>query len=90
MTLKLSSMGIRVDIDALKRQLTIRDAEDSKELYFHKRLLDSSLPLSLGGGIGQLQLSMLLLQKAHIWEIQTRIWPDEMIALSAKNGIQLL
>ncbi len=90
MALELSSMGIRVDIEALNRQLTIRDAEDRKELYFHKRLLDDTLPLSIGGGIGQSRLCMLMLQKAHIGEIQTSIWPDEMIKLCAKNGINLL
>ncbi|RKX78630.1 MAG: aspartate--ammonia ligase, partial [Spirochaetes bacterium] len=74
----------------LKRQLKIRDAEDRKELYFHKRLLDDTLPLSLGGGIGQSRLCMLMLQKAHIGEIQTSIWPDEMITLCEENGINLL
>ncbi|HAK44360.1 MAG TPA: aspartate--ammonia ligase [Spirochaeta sp.] len=90
MAFELSSMGIRVDVQALENQLKIRDAEDRRELYFHKRLLDGSLPLSLGGGIGQSRLSMLLLQKAHIGEIQTSIWPDEMITLCKENGINLL
>lgn len=90
MALELSSMGIRVDIAALERQLSIRNAEDRRELYFHKRLLDGTLPLSIGGGIGQSRLSMQLLQKAHIGEIQASVWPDEMTRICAENNIPLL
>jgi aspartate--ammonia ligase len=87
---ELSSMGIRVDREALLRQLSIRNANDRLELYFHKRLLDGTLPLSIGGGIGQSRLSMLYLQKAHIGEIQASVWPDEMIRVCRENGINLL
>ena len=75
---ELSSMGIRVDRKALLHQLEITGKEERKELYFHKRLLEDSLPLSIGGGIGQSRLCMLLLKKAHIGEIQSSIWPEEM------------
>jgi len=76
--LELSSMGIRVDKEALLRQLEITGEQKRKELYFHKRLLEGSLPLSIGGGIGQSRLCMFFLRKAHIGEIQASIWPDEM------------
>lgn len=87
---ELSSMGIRVDRVALERQLAIRDAEDRKELYFHRRLLDGTLPLTMGGGIGQSRLSMLILRKAHIGEIQASVWPDEMVETCSSHGIRLL
>lgn len=90
MAFELSSMGIRVDKEALERQLVIRKAEERKNLYFHKRLLDSKLPQSIGGGIGQSRLSMLLLKKAHIGEIQSSIWPEEMKRLCNEHGIPLL
>lgn len=66
-------MGIRVDIDALNRQLKLEGKEERKELYFHKQLLEGKLPLSIGGGIGQSRLCMVLLHKAHIGEIQASI-----------------
>jgi aspartate--ammonia ligase len=75
---EISSMGIRVDKEALLRQLALEGKEDRKELYFHKRLLEGSLPLSVGGGIGQSRLCMFFLRKAHIGEIQASIWPDDM------------
>jgi aspartate--ammonia ligase len=87
---ELSSMGIRVDAAALDRQLRIRNTEERRGLYFHRRLLDGELPLSIGGGIGQSRLCMLLLQKAHIGEIQASVWPDEMVAACSRNGIHLL
>ena len=77
-SVELSSMGIRVDKEALLRQLTLSGQEKRKELYFHKRLLEGTLPLCIGGGIGQSRLCMLYLQKAHIGEIQASIWPEEM------------
>lgn len=76
--LELSSMGIRVDKEALLRQLHESGKEDRLELYFHKRLLNGDLPLSIGGGIGQSRLCMHYLQKAHIGEIQASIWPQSM------------
>lgn len=75
---ELSSMGIRVDKNALLHQLKISGKEERKGLYFHKRLLEDTLPLSIGGGIGQSRLCMLLLKKAHIGEIQASIWPEQM------------
>lgn len=87
---ELSSMGIRVDRDTLLKQLEIRGTTERKELLFHRRLLNDELPLSIGGGIGQSRLCMLYLQKAHVGEIQTSIWPDEMIATCRENNIVLL
>ena len=77
-SIELSSMGIRVDKEALLRQLKESGNENRKELYFHKRLLNGTLPLSIGGGIGQSRLCMYYLRKAHIGEIQASIWPEEM------------
>ena len=87
---ELSSMGIRVDKEALLRQLALTGTEARKELYFHKRLLGDELPLCIGGGIGQSRLCMLLLQKAHIGEIQSSIWPDDMRQQCAGKGILLI
>ena len=87
---ELSSMGIRVDKEALARQLEIRGCPEKKDLMFHKRLLNDELPLSMGGGIGQSRLCMLYLRKAHIGEIQSSIWPDEMIDVCHKHNINLL
>ncbi len=87
---ELSSMGIRVDKDALLRQLSIANAESRKDLYFHKRLLNDELPLSIGGGIGQSRLCMFYLRKAHIGEIQASIWPAQMVAECKKNSIFLM
>jgi aspartate--ammonia ligase len=88
--LELSSMGIRVDCESLLRQLDICDANDRKELYFHKRLLNGELPLSIGGGIGQSRLCMFYLRKAHIGEIQSSIWPEEMRKEAKAAGINLI
>lgn len=87
---EISSMGIRVDRDAMLRQLKERGCEERKVLKFHKMLLDGELPLSIGGGIGQSRLCMLLLQKAHIGEVQSSIWPEEQIAKCKAAGIELL
>lgn len=86
---ELSSMGIRVDKEALLRQLAIRGKEERKELYFHKRLLNDELPLSIGGGIGQSRLCMFYLRKAHIGEIQASIWPEDMRKSCSENNIPL-
>ena len=83
-------MGIRVDKEALLHQLEISGKEERKELYFHRRLLEGSLPLSIGGGLGQSRLCMLLLHKAHIGEIQASIWPQEMREECKKIGIPLI
>ena len=89
-SVELSSMGIRVDKEALLRQLTLSGQEKRKELYFHKRLLEGTLPLCIGGGIGQSRLCMLYLQKAHIGEIQASIWHEEMRKECAQLGMQLI
>ena len=83
-------MGIRVDREALERQLRESGQEERRTLYFHKRLLEGSLPLSVGGGIGQSRLCMYYLQKAHIGEIQASIWPDDMRRACAEMGITLI
>lgn len=88
--LELSSMGIRVDKEALLHQLKITGQEQRKELYFHRRLLEGSLPLSIGGGIGQSRLCMFFLRKAHIGEIQASLWPDDMRKTCAENNIPLI
>ena len=87
---EISSMGIRVDKNSLEKQLQIENKEDRKELYFHKRLLNNELPLTIGGGIGQSRLCMFLLQKAHIGEIQASIWPEEMREKCKAHNIPLI
>lgn len=87
---EISSMGIRVDKEALLRQLEIAGANNRKELLFHKRLLNGELPLSIGGGIGQSRLCMYFLKKAHIGEIQSSIWPQSMVEDCKKLGIILV
>lgn len=90
LSFELSSMGIRVDKEALLRQLKEAGEEHRAELYFHRRLLEGTLPLSIGGGIGQSRLCMLYLRKAHIGEIQASIWPDTMRSDCAAAGIPLI
>ena len=87
---ELSSMGIRVDKDALVRQLQIEGKEERLQLYFHKKLMADELPLSIGGGIGQSRLCMVLLHKAHIGEIQASIWPEEMRNQCRELGMPLI
>ena len=87
---ELSSMGIRVDKEALLRQLDICGCPERAQLSFHRALLNDELPLSIGGGIGQSRFSMFLLQKAHIGEVQASIWPEEQIAECARHNIHLL
>lgn len=89
-SLELSSMGIRVDKEALLRQLKESNAEERKELYFHKRLINGELPQSIGGGIGQSRLCMFYLRKAHIGEIQASIWPEEMRTEAREAGMYLI
>ena len=88
--MELSSMGIRVDKESMLRQLELCGQQERKELFFHEKLLDGELPLSIGGGIGQSRLCMLFLQKAHIGEIQASIWPEDMRASCLDAGIQLI
>jgi aspartate--ammonia ligase len=89
-TFELSSMGIRVDKDSLLKQLEIKGKQDNVGLYFHRRLLREELPLTIGGGIGQSRLCMLFLRKAHIGEVQSSIWPDEMVKKCRESKIFLL
>ncbi len=86
---ELSSMGIRVDKKALLVQLKIRECEERLGLLFHQSLMNDLIPLSIGGGIGQSRLCMFLLRCAHIGEVQSSIWPDEMIKECSKNNIIL-
>lgn len=88
--MEISSMGIRVDEDALRRQLKEAGCEERAELPFHKKLLTGELPLSIGGGIGQSRLCMLLLGKAHIGEVQVSLWDDETISACGKAGVNIL
>ncbi len=87
---ELSSMGIRVDREALLRQLKLSGKEDRLQLYFHQKLVQGELPLSIGGGIGQSRLCMVLLHKGHVGEIQASIWPEQMIRECAQMGMPLI
>ena len=86
---EISSMGIRVDPEAMRRQLKERGQEEKAGLYFHRRLLAGELPATIGGGIGQSRLCMYLLRKAHIGEIQSSIWPEPMREACHRAGIEL-
>ena len=88
--MELSSMGIRVDPASMDRQLTLAGCDDRRELPYHKALLAGELPLTIGGGIGQSRLSMLLLGKAHIGEVQASIWDEETQETCEKAGVMLL
>ena len=88
--LELSSMGIRVNEASLHSQLKASKSEEREKLEYHQMLLRGELPLTIGGGIGQSRICMLLLQKAHIGEVQASIWTDDMVQLCDKNGIHLL
>ena len=83
-------MGIRVDEDAMDRQLRIAGADDRREMEFHRKILNKELPYTIGGGIGQSRLCMYFLRKAHIGEVQAAIWPDDMIRECQENNIFLL
>jgi len=87
---EISSMGIRVDRDAMLKQLEIRNELRRKDFDWHKRLLNGNLPLSIGGGIGQSRLCMFLLRKLHVGEVHSSIWPDDMLEKCEKAGIKLL
>ena len=86
---EISSMGIRVSPESLRRQLEERGEQHKASLYFHRLLLDGKLPQTIGGGIGQSRLCMFLLRKAHIGEIQSAIWPQEMRQACREAGIEL-
>ena len=87
---EISSMGIRVDEEALDRQLRISGCDDRRTLPFHKALLAGELPLTIGGGIGQSRLCMLMMGCAHIGEVQSSIWDAETVRICEENGIPLL
>ena len=88
--LEISSMGIRVDAEALDRQLRLSGCDDRRKLPFHKMLLNDELPLTIGGGIGQSRLSMLMMGCAHIGEVQSSVWDHETVEKCEKAGIRLL
>ncbi len=88
--LEISSMGIRVDAEALNHQLAISGCDDRRTLPFHKMLLNNELPLTIGGGIGQSRLSMLMMGCAHIGEVQSSVWDAETVAACEEAGIPLL
>ncbi len=88
--LEISSMGIRVDEKSLKEQLEISGCQERAKLPFHKMLLDGKLPLTIGGGIGQSRLCMLMMGCAHIGEVQSSIWDNETVRVCEEKGIQLL
>ena len=89
-SLEISSMGIRVDAGALDRQLKIAGCDDRRELPFHKSLLNDELPLTIGGGIGQSRLSMLMMGCAHIGEVQSSVWDHQTMEICEKAGVRLL
>ena len=88
--LEISSMGIRVDADALARQLKAAGAEDRMQYAYHRGIAEGKLPLTIGGGIGQSRLCMLMLEKAHVGEVQVSIWPQDMVEACEQHGITLL
>ena len=87
---EISSMGIRVDPKSLDSQLTIAGCDDRRALPFHKMLLNGELPLTMGGGIGQSRLCMLLLGKAHVGEVQVSLWDDATVQACKNSGVELL
>lgn len=90
MALELSSMGIRVDEEALARQLVLSGCEDRANLPFQKSVLNGELPYTIGGGIGQSRICMFFLQRAHIGEVQSSIWPKEVHRIAQENGVNIL
>ena len=90
MAFEVSSMGIRVDADALRRQLELRGETDKSGLLYHRMLLEGRLPYTIGGGIGQSRLCMFLLRKAHVGEIQSSVWPEDMRMRCHEAGIDLV
>ena len=90
MAFELSSMGIRVDAEALMRQLEERGCPERVSLPFQKALLNNELPLTMGGGIGQSRMCMFFLRKAHVGEVQASVWPESTVKMCGENGIHLL
>ena len=89
-SIELSSMGIRVDKKSLEKQLKEAGAEDRKELMYHKMLLNDELPLTIGGGLGQSRICMYFMKTAHIGEVQSSVWPEEMVQEFRRKGIEFL
>jgi aspartate--ammonia ligase len=89
-SLELSSMGIRVDRDTLRRQLTLTGHNDRQDLFWHKRLLEGEFPQTIGGGIGQSRLCMFFLRKAHIGEVQASVWPQATLDYCRNRGVPLM
>ena len=89
-SIELSSMGIRVDKESLEKQLKEAGAENRKELLYHKMLLNDELPLTIGGGLGQSRICMYFMKTVHIGEVQSSIWPEEMVQEFRKKGIEFL
>ena len=87
---EISSMGIRVDAEAMDRQLKAAGADERRDMEFHRMILNGELPYTIGGGIGQSRLCMYFLRKAHIGEVQASIWPEEMVKECGENDIFLL
>ena len=83
-------MGIRVDAESLDKQLNIANCNDRRELMFHKMLLNNELPLTIGGGIGQSRLCMLMIGCAHIGEVQSSIWDEHTLDVCKAAGITIL
>ena len=88
--LELSSMGIRVDEEALDIQLRESGCDDRRELPFQKAVLNKELPYTIGGGIGQSRICMFFLRKAHIGEVHVSLWPDEVVKQAEEKGVKLL
>lgn len=88
--MELSSMGIRVDAEALRQQLKKSGCEERASLPFQKAILNDELPLTIGGGLGQSRICMFVLRKAHIGEVQSSLWPGDMVKICKENGIHLL
>ena len=87
---EMSSMGIRVDAKTLEKQLKLSGCDDRRNLPYHRDVLEGSLPLTVGGGIGQSRICMFFLGKAHIGEVHSSVWPEDMVHACEKMGIQLL
>ncbi len=90
MSLELSSMGIRVDEASLARQLEISGCQERAELAYHKAILQKELPYTIGGGIGQSRICMFFMQRAHIGEVQSSIWPDDVLEIAKAHGVHIL
>ncbi len=90
MSLELSSMGIRVDEDRLAYQLEVSGCQDRAGLAYHKAVLNKELPYTIGGGIGQSRICMFFMQRAHIGEVQSSIWPEDVLKKASENGVNIL